>query len=87
MCFSFTWIAQILIWAIALGAAFSIVALVINFVLPKLGIPIAAEIIGLIWQIIKIAIWAVVLIFVVIIAFDIVACLFSAGGPLPRLRG
>jgi hypothetical protein len=87
LCFSFTWIAQLLIWAIALGAAFAIVALVINFVLPRIGLPIAGEIVSLVWQILKIAIWAAILIFIVIIAFDTIACLFSAGGPLPRLHG
>lgn len=89
MCFSFSIIGTLLIWAIAIGAAFAILNLVVPFVLAKTGAAGGAvsEVVGLAVAIIKIVIWAAVCIFIVIIAFDIISCLFSMGGGLPRLHG
>jgi hypothetical protein len=87
MCFSIQAIGTVLIWAIVIGAVLAILKLIVAFVLPKIGIPIAAEVVGLFTQILTILIWAFILIFVVVIVFDIIACLLAQGGSLPRLHG
>lgn len=87
MCFSFSWIAQLLIWAIIICAAFAILNIVVPFVLSKVGVSIASEAVALIIRVIKIVLWAVVCIFIVIICFDLISCLVGMGGPLPRLHG
>ena len=86
MCFSLDWIAKLLIFAIIIIAVFAILKLIVPFVLSKLGVGMASEIVGLFIQIFTIAIWAVVLIFCVIVAFDIIACLLSYAGGFPSLR-
>ena len=85
MCFSFNFIAQILIWAIVIGAAFAILNLIVPFVLSKIGVSIASEAVALFMQIIKIIIWCIVLVFIVIVVFDIISCLLSMGGGMPHL--
>jgi hypothetical protein len=87
MCFSFSWIAQVLIWAVAIGAAFLILQLLLNFVLPKIQFPMVGEIIALLINIVKIILWAMVIIVIIIIVFDAIACLIGMGGGLPRLHG
>lgn len=85
MCFSMQWIAQILIWAVVIGAAFAILAVILKVVLPKINIPGIAEIVAALTQIIKIVLWALVIIFFIIIAFDLIACLIGMGGGFPHL--
>jgi hypothetical protein len=41
---------------------------------------------NIILQIIKIVVWAIVAIFVIYVAFDLISCLIGSGG-LPKLRG
>ena len=86
MCFSFSWIAQLLIWAVAIGAAFLILQLILNFVLPKIQLPMVGEIITLLISILKIIIYAMVIIVLIIIAFDAIACLLSMAGGFPSLH-
>ena len=85
MCFSFSFLGQLLIWAIVIGAAWAIINLIVPFVLAQIGVSIASEGVGLFLKILKILLWAVVLIYIVIVVFDIIACLWGMGGGMPRL--
>jgi hypothetical protein len=87
MCFSMQWIAQLLIWAIAIGAAFAILNIIVPFVLAKVGVSIASEAVSILIRVLKIVLWAVVCIVLVIICFDLISCLIGMGGGLPRLHG
>ncbi len=71
---------DVLIWAVVVVAAFMIVQLLLSYVLPKLS-GIAAEVAGVILQIFRILIWAVVIILVIVFAFDAIGCLW---GHMPR---
>jgi hypothetical protein len=86
MCFSFQWIATLLIWAVVIGAAFAILQVILRFALPKIKLPMVAEIVKLLIDIIKILIYAMVFIFLIIIAFDAIACLWSMAGGFPSLH-
>ncbi len=70
MCFSLAWIENILIWCVVIGAVFAVIRLLLPLVLGFLGGPGA-----LILQIITIVFWAVVLILIIIFAFDLLSCL------------
>ncbi len=79
-CFSWDMLRDILIWAVVIVAAFMIVQLCLNLILPKLG-GLAAEVAGVVLQIARIFIWAVVIILVIVFAFDAIGCLW---GHMPR---
>ena len=79
MCFSWEFIKQVLILAIVVVAIIGILQLVIPFVISKLGASLGEG-----WNVVigafRILVWAVIAIIVVIICFDIIACLWSYVG-------
>ncbi len=81
MCFSWELLKDFFIWAIVVVAVVMILQLLANAVLPKLG-GILGEAVGVVAQIIKIVLWAIVLLFIVYFAFDMIACLV---GHMPAL--
>lgn len=87
MCFSLAWLSQVLIWIVIIAAIVAILNLLLPRVLGQLT-GILGDAVSLIAQILRIVLWAVVLIFVIYIAFDLISCLMSMGGglSLPRTR-
>jgi hypothetical protein len=82
MCFSLAWVESMLIDLVIIVALVTILRLFVPWLLGQLGIGG-----GIIMQIINIVIWAIVLIFVIIIVFALISCLLGAGGHfslLPR---
>lgn len=73
MCFSLAWIENLLIWLVVIGAVVGILKIVVPLVLGYLGVAGGAII-----QIINIVVWAVVIIFVIVLAFDLIGCLMGA---------
>lgn len=78
MCFSLNWIENLLIWLVIVCAIVAVIKLVIPYAVGQLGSPGT-----LVMQVLNIVMWAVVLIFVIIIVFDLLACLVG----FPRLMG
>ena len=78
-------IKQILIWCIVIGAVFAILQIIIPLVMAQVGAPMGGAW-GVVVQILKIMLWALILIFLVIFAFDMISCLLGYPGGLPRLR-
>ena len=79
-CFTLGWLQQFLVWCVIVGAIIAIIRLVVPWVMAQVGIPMLA-------QIINIILWAVVVIFVIYIVFDMIQCLWSYTGgfsSLPR---
>jgi hypothetical protein len=68
-CFSLPWLEQICIYVVIVMAIVS----VIKLLLPYIGIPIIAQIIGII-------LWAFVAILVIYIVFGLLSCLMGGGG-------
>lgn len=87
MCFSFAALINFLIWAVCVGGALYILRLLVAFILPKIGFPIAGEVVTLLTNIITVLIWIAVIVFLLIFVGDIIICLASSGGGFPRLRG
>lgn len=84
MCFSLEWIEHMLILAVVVVAIVLILQAILSFVLPKLP-AMFADAVALISQIIKIVIWAIIIIAVILFAFAMISCLWSyAGGILPH---
>lgn len=81
MCFSMEWIEHLLILAVVVTAIVLILQAIINYVLPNLPAMFAGAV-GLITQIIKIVIWAIIIIAVIIFAFSMISCLWSMSGGL-----
>lgn len=79
MCFSLAWLVNLLILLIVLGAVVAIIRLVLPRILANFGDPGV-----LIGQILNIILWAVVLIAIVVFAFELLSCLL--GGSLHILR-
>ena len=75
MCFSLAWFENLLIWLVILGAVVAIFKVILPLVFAQLGTPGAA-----VMQIINIVLWAVVVIFIIIIAFELIGCLVGSGG-------
>ena len=83
MCFDLSWFEHLLIWVVIIGAIVAIVKVLLPMVFAQLGAPS-----GAIVQIINIFLWAVIAIFVIIIAFELIGCLLGSGslnlGPMRR---
>lgn len=74
MCFSMQWIESLIVWLIIVGAVVAILRLLLPWVAAQLGIPIVAQVIGIV-------LWAVVAIAVVYFCFALISCL--GGMPMP----
>lgn len=72
-CFTLQWLQQFLVWCVIVGAIIAIIRLVIPWVMNQVGIPLLA-------QIVNIILWAIVVIFVIYIAFALLSCLIGMGG-------
>jgi hypothetical protein len=75
MCFSLSWIEQLLVWLVIACAIVAILRLLLPWVAAQLGVPIIA-------QVISIILWAVVVIFVIYFCFALLSCLGGGGLPL-----
>ncbi len=83
-CFSLQWIEQLLIWLVILVAVFVIINLLIPFVLSQAS-GILGQGVNIVVAALRIVFWAVVVIMVIIICFDLISCLIGHGGlSLPR---
>ncbi len=81
-CFSLSWIEQLLIWLVLVIALVAIVQLVLPWLLSLFGQPEGG---GMILQILRIVVWALVAIAVITFAFQLLECVFSGPGlGLPR---
>jgi hypothetical protein len=78
MCFSLAWLEQLLIWIVIIVAIFSLLKLVVPWILSKLG----AEG-GIVMQAISIVLWAFIAICIIYFIFMLISCLLSMGGGLP----
>ncbi len=67
-CFSVAWLEQFLVWLVIVGAIIAIIRLVVPWVLAQVGIP-------LVGQVVNIILWAVIVILVIYLCFDLLGCL------------
>jgi hypothetical protein len=74
MCFDLAWFENLLIWLVIIFAIIAVFKLLLPLIFSRMGL--AGEII---LRIINIGISAVIVIYIIIIAFDLYSCL-SAGG-------
>ena len=80
MCFDAEWIKSVLIWLVVIGAFVAVVRLLLPRVLAPFG-----DAGTLVLSILNIVLWAVVLIAVIVFAFDLLSCL-TGSLRVPRLR-
>lgn len=72
MCLDLHSILMLLIWCVVIGVLFAILRLVI----PRFGLGDPA---GLVLQILSILIWAIVVIAILVLVFDVLSCLLGGG--------
>lgn len=84
MCLPLAAIAQILIWAVVICAALKILSILVSFIAAKMGAPIS-EVAGLLVSILDIIFWAALVIAVILLVFNLLACLVGGGIHLPGL--
>jgi hypothetical protein len=81
MCFSLAWLLNLLVWVVIIVAIIAILQIIVPWVLSKLGASgILGEAIGIISAVIKIIIWAIVIIAVLYVCFGLISCLLGYGG-------
>lgn len=81
MCFSMTWLMNLLIWIVIIAAVIAILKLIVPLVVSKLSGEAATIVSGLL----NIALWAFVIIVCIYIAFGLISCLLSMSGGFPSL--
>lgn len=74
-CFSLAWLMQLCIWIVIIIAIWSVLNLVLPWLMSLIGVPIIAEII-------RIVIWAVIAIMCIYVVFMLLSCLLVSGGGL-----
>lgn len=82
MCFSLAWFQQLLIMVVVVAAVVAILKLLVPWVLAKAGAEIGDGV-AMLMSVLRIVIWAVVVIFVIYICFALIQCLMSYGGGMP----
>lgn len=92
MCFSMAWLMNLLIWiVIAVATWVILIQILLPYLLSKLA-PSGAigEGLNVLAAVLRVILWAIVIIIVLYIAFALIACLWSfAGGGVslfPRIR-
>lgn len=85
MCFSLEWIKQILILMVVFGFIIAVLGLLIPFVVARMGLALG-EGWALLVKIFRMFVTAAVIIFVIIVAFELISCLlsFTGGSILPH---
>ena len=81
MCFSLQWIEQLLIWAVIIVAVYSLIMLVVRFIVPKVQ-GVLGDGVNIVIQAIQIIFWAFVAIIVIYFIFMLISCLLGMGGGL-----
>jgi hypothetical protein len=81
MCFSLEWVKNLFIWIVIIGAIILIIQILIPLVLSRVP-GFASGALAVVWQIIKIVLWAIVVILIIVFAFDMISCLLGMGGGL-----
>ena len=79
MCFSLLWLIQTLVWVVVVAAVVAILYLVVPYLLNMLGIAS-----GVVMQVIKIIVAAIIIIAVLWMLYDLVTC--PGLGPSPYRR-
>jgi hypothetical protein len=79
MCFSLLWLIELLISIVVIAAVVAILYLVVPYLLNMLGVAS-----GIVMQVIKIIVAAIIIIAVLWILYDLVSC--TALGPSPYRR-
>jgi len=83
MCFSLEWLQHLLILAVVVIAVVAILTIIVRYVLTKIQPSgMFADAISIVAQVIKIVIWAVVIIFIIIFCFEMISCLIGMAGGL-----
>ena len=83
MCFSMEWLEHLLILAVVVIAIVAILQIIVSYVLAKITPSgMFADAIGIISQVIKIVIWAIIIIAVIYFVFSMIACLWGMAGGL-----
>ena len=81
MCFSIAFFFQLMIWLVIVGAIYAVIRLLLPAVLANFGGPGT-----LLAQVVNIIMWAILLIIVLYLIWDLVECLIGGGGlHLPRV--
>ena len=79
MCFSLDWLLHILILCVIVGGVIAILKIIVPYALSFIGAEIGAGA-NVVIQVFKILLWCVVAIIVLVIVFQLIACLLSMGG-------
>jgi len=82
MCFSLEWFKQLLILLVIVCAIIGILKILLPYVLSKLGAE-ASEGVNIILAVVRIIIWAIIVLFVIYVCFALIQCLMSYGGGMP----
>lgn len=82
MCFSMAWLQQLFILLVIVVAIVAIFKILIPYVLSKLGTTLG-EGANVVMAVLRIVVWAIVVIFVIYICFALISCLLNFSGGLP----
>lgn len=81
MCFSMAWLMQLAILAVVAIAIYVIlIQILLPYIMSKLGGGEVSQGVSVVIAIFRVVLWAVVIIFVIYIAFALIACLWSLAG-------
>ena len=81
MCFSLQWWESLLIWIVIIAAVIAVLQILVPYVLSKLAAGgIIGEVVNVGGQIVRVIIWAIIIIALIIFVFALLSCLISMGG-------
>jgi hydrogenase-4 membrane subunit HyfE len=87
MCFTMAWLAQFLVWCvIAIATYVILIQILLPYILKKLGAGgEVSEGVGVLFAVLRVFFWALIVIIVIWLVFDLLQCLWSMAGGFPML--
>jgi ABC-type maltose transport system permease subunit len=82
MCFSLEWWRDLLILAVVVSAIIAILQILVPYVLRRIGWA-GSEHVAVLTQVIRIVIWAIIVIAVIYVVFALISCLLGYTGAWP----
>ncbi len=86
MCFSLAWFQQLLVFLVIVCAVVAILKIIVPYALSKVEATLGDGA-NVVLAVLRIVVWAIVVIFVIYICFVLISCLLSYGGGMPLLPG
>jgi hypothetical protein len=81
-CFSLEWVENLFIWLVVVLAVIAVLRILVPWIFQLVGFAIDARF----WQILRILMGAIIAIYLIVVVFGLIRCLYIGAGMHPLIR-